>query len=223
MRLSDCFSEVIAYINYALHGSAQSQITFEQLKQKTDALLAESEKCAAQCTGSREDYDLARFAICAWVDETVLSSDWDGRRQWQGEQLQRRYYNTTEAGIEFYNRLNAIGLHQSDVREIYYMCLAMGFKGRYCNDNDAILVDQLKDSNLKLLLGSSVGLPNLDKMEFFPDAYPAGTDVLYQQEKKGLFSLFNLSFFLAPLLLLGILFVIYHFILGNIVELYLIP
>ena len=223
MRLSDCFSEVIAYINYALHGEDQSQITFEQLREKTNALLIESESCATQCDGAREDYDLARFAICAWIDETVLSSNWDGRRQWQGEQLQRRYYNTTEAGIEFYNRLNMIGLHQGDVREIYYMCLAMGFKGRYCNTDDAILLEQLKDSNLKLLMGSSVGLPNLDKMDFFPEAYPAGTDVLYQQEKKGLFSLFNLSFLLAPLLLLGVLFVIYHFILGNIVELYLVP
>ncbi len=223
MRLSDCFSEVIAYINYALNGTDQSQITFEQLKQKTNALLVESESNATQCDSSREDYDLARFAICAWVDETVLSSNWEGRRQWQGEQLQRRYYNTTEAGIEFYTRLNAIGLHQGDVREIYYMCLAMDFKGRYCSANDAILVDQLKDSNLKLLMGSSVGLPDLDKMDFFPEAYPAGTDVLYQKEKKGLFSLFNLSFFLTPLLLLSILFVIYHFILGNIVELYLIP
>jgi len=221
MRLSDCFSEVVAYINYVLHGEDQALVTFDQLKQKVTVLLTESEGCSSQCAGTREDYDLARFAICAWIDETILSSGWDGRRQWQREQLQRQYYNTTDAGIEFYNKLNSLGLHQGDVRELYYMCLAMGFKGRYCHAEDAILLEQLKDSNLKLLMGSSVGLPNLDRMEFFPEAYPASSDILYEKEKRGLFSPLNLTFLLGPIILLGALFLIYHFILGNIVDLYL--
>jgi len=221
MRLSDCFSGVIAYINYVLHGDDRALITFDQLQQKINALLDESESCSNQCDVTREDYDLARFAICAWIDETILSSEWEGCRQWQREQLQRKYYNTTDAGIEFYTKLNALGLHQGDVREIYYMCLTMGFKGRYCHAEDDILLEQLKDSNLKLLMGSSVGLPDLEKMDFFPEAYSASSDVVYEKEKGGFFSALNLTFIFGPILLLGILFLIYHFILGNIVDLYL--
>jgi hypothetical protein len=120
---------------------------------------------------SSADYDLARFAVFAWIDETILSSNWEGKSRWLGEQLQRRFYNTADAGKLFFERLNTIGPHQLDVREIYYLCLAMGFTGQYCNDGDEYLLEQLKLSNLKLLTGSSMGLPDLKRATLFPDAY----------------------------------------------------
>ena len=46
----------------------------------------------------------------------------------------------------------------------------MGFMGRYCNQGDEFLLEQLKSSNLKLLVGSSVGIPSLERAELFPEA-----------------------------------------------------
>lgn len=221
MRLSDCFSDVIAYVSYVLTSRDVEQVDYDQFRQKVQALMAESEQDAAKGAFAPDHYDVARFAICAWIDETILSSSWSARLKWQKEQLQRQYYHTTDAGIEFYERLNGLGLHQSEVREIYYMCLAMGFRGRYCNDQDNLLINQMKDANLKILLGSSVGLPNLERMEFFPEAYPANSESLNDRNKKGFLTGGSLFFVIAPVALLVILFVVYHFILGNIVDLYL--
>ena len=62
----------------------------------------------------------------------------------------------------FFKKLNSIGPHQRDVREVYYICLAMGFAGQYCNEGDDYLLEQLKTSNLKVLSGGSMGVPTLD-------------------------------------------------------------
>ena len=152
----------------------------------------------------------------AWVDEMILASQWEGRQQWQREQLQRQYYQTADAGELFFDRLNAIGPHQRDVREVYYLCLALGFSGQYCNEGDDFLLDQLKTSNLKLLTGSSVGIPSLEKEELFPAAYPvqvAETPSTMRREPLSRFTLLGAA---APVALFGLLFLIYKFILGNI-------
>ena len=217
MRLSDYFAELIAYVLYFLRYMDKKPVPFEQLRNDIQRLLSESEQCLQENRFPAEDYQAGRFAVCAWVDEVILSSSWDHRGQWQKEQLQRLYYNTTEAGEEFFNKLNQLGPQQREVREIFYLCLAMGFKGRYCNKGDDLLLDQLETSNLKMLMGSSMGLPSLEKTNLFPEAYPSEQEVRNEQQKSGL-SPYAILLLTAPVVLLGILFVVYHFLLSNIGE-----
>ncbi len=222
MRLTDCFSELVAYVNYFLKGLDQKQPPFEQVKTDIHRLLEESKSKALAAGISEQDYDLARFAICAWIDEAILSSKWKGKGQWQREQLQRLYYGTTDAGELFFEKLNAIGLQQRDVREVYYLCLAMGFTGRYIHEGDEYLLEQLKTSNLKVLLGSSVDLPSLERSQLFPEAYVAeGVEAPLEKEGGRRFSPMLLAIGAAPVVLLGILFLTYRFILNSVGESFL--
>ncbi|MBW2265838.1 MAG: DotU family type IV/VI secretion system protein [Deltaproteobacteria bacterium] len=218
MRLTDCFIDVIAYVAYFLKTVASKQPPFDQVKADIQRLMGETEESRRQGAFSQEDYDLARFAICAWVDEVILGSSWNERNKWQGEQLQRLYYQTSDAGEMFFDRLNAIGPHQRDVREIYYLCLAMGFAGRYCNEGDEYLLGQLKTSNLKLLTGSSVGIPSLERTELFPEAYPVDSEEVSTAKGKFRFSGFTLLCLGGPVGLFIVLFFIYQFILGSVGE-----
>ena len=120
------------------------------------------------------------------------------------------------AGELFFERLSAIGPHQQEVREVYYLCLAMGFLGRYCQQGDEFLIDGLKTSNLKLLTGSSVGIPNLEHGELFPEAYAEDGQAASGPERRSRFSWFTLACIGFPVLLYGGLFLIYRFILGNV-------
>ena len=217
MRLSDSFVELIAYTALVIRPESGRQSSFEQVDADIRRLIADSETRSQQGGFSSADYDLARFAVFAWIDETILSSHWEGKGRWLGEQLQRRYYNTTDAGKLFFERLNTIGPHQLDVREVYYLCLAMGFSGQYCNEGDDYLLEQLKISNLKLLTGSSMGLPDLKQATLFPDSYaPDSGQLPMAGPKMKRFSAFTLICGVSPVLLLGALFVVYRFILGNI-------
>jgi len=218
MHLTDCFMELVAYVAYFLKTTAMKQPPFEQVKADVLRLLAQSETYLKKSLVSQEDYDPARFAICAWVDEAILNSSWNQKSQWQREQLQRIYYHTTDAGEEFFERLNTLGLHQREVREVYYLCLALGFMGRYCNKGDEYLLEQLKTSNLKLLIGSSVGLPSLERAELFPEAHPTESFEVGPRKQKIRFSLLTVVCLAGPVVLFGLLLLIYKFSLSGIGE-----
>lgn len=218
MRLTDCFSELIAYVIYFLKAADHRESPYERVRTDIQRLLSEAETSAKGAAVSDADFDLARFAICAWVDESILDSPWEGKPQWQKEPLQRLYYSTAAAGELFYEKLNGLGLQQHDVREIFYLCLAMGFKGRYCNEGDDFLLDQLRTSNLKLLAGSSIGLPSIEKENLFPDAYPVTTDAGKPGGKRGRLNPTILISLAGPVVLFGLLFWVYRFILGNVAE-----
>jgi type VI secretion system protein ImpK len=216
MRLSDCFIELVAYVAYFTKTVANKQPPFEQVKADIQRLCAESQQCLERENVNPEDFDQARFAIFAWVDETILNSAWKQKNRWMGEQLQRIYYNTSDAGELFFERLNNLGLHQRDVREVYYLCLALGFKGRYCHEGDDFLLEQLKSSNLKLLMGSSAGIPSLDSGELFPEAYTAqavGTEPSRYKFRMPGITLLSLGF---PAILYIVLYLVYRFILSNV-------
>ncbi len=218
MRLTDCFIDIIAYVAYFSRRVDVSQPPFEQIQADISRLLSASRQHVGNENVTQEDYDFARFAIVAWVDETIMNSNWHQRDLWKGELLQRKYYQTSDAGEIFFERLNQLGPHQRDVREIYFLCLAMGFKGQYCHDGDEVLLDQLKKSNLKLLTGSSIGVPTLDRGDLFPEAYSVETELAASVRRRWRFSPLTLLGLGFPVILFIGLFVIYSFILNHLVD-----
>jgi len=218
MHLTDCFMDLVAYVAYFLKTAATKQPPFDQVRADVLRLLTQSEGCLKKGLFPQEDYDQARFAVCAWVDEVILSSSWNQKNQWQREQLQRIYYHITDAGELFFERLNALGLHQREVREVYFLCLALGFMGRYCHQGDEYLLEQLKASNLKLLVGSSVGLPSLERTDLFPEAHPTDSVEVGPRKQRFRFSLFTMICLAGPVVLFGLLLVIYWFALSGIGE-----
>ncbi len=217
MRLTDSFVELIAYVAYVIKSVATTQPPYDDMKSNIQRLISESEKRFKSndyTMESEKNYDLARFAIFAWIDEIILASPWNEKGRWQTEPLQFMYYKTSRAGELFFDRLKTLGPHQMDVREVYYLCLCMGFMGQYVHAGDELLLDTLKTSNLKLLTGSSAGIPSLEKGRHFPEAYPSGSDNLGEPSKSQFtpLVLFGIAF---PVALYWILYIVYRFVLGN--------
>jgi type VI secretion system protein ImpK len=76
----------------------------------------------------------AGYALVALLDETVLSCGGPCRDYWLERPLQLDYYGTTNAGEEFFVRLEGLMAHyraQREVLEVYYLCMALGFEGKY--------------------------------------------------------------------------------------------
>lgn len=210
--------ELLAYVTFSLKSLEKTQPPFDQVKSNIDRLISNCDSFAERNNIPKEDYDLGRFAIFAWIDEVILNSQWSEREQWQKNLLQRIHFQTMDAGEIFFERMNNIGAHQRDVREVYYLCLAMGFTGRYIHEGDDFLLEQLKSSNLKLLTGSSVGLPSLDKGELFSEAYPQTSHSVTPKTTKWKVSSITLVSIGFPVVLFFVLFLVYNFILNNITE-----
>jgi type VI secretion system protein ImpK len=218
MHLTDCFIQLLAYVAYFLKTVARRQPPYEQVKADILRLLGQSESYVKKGLFGQEDYNLARFAVCAWVDEAILNSSWAQKSQWQKEQLQRLFYQTTDAGEEFFEKVNSLGLHQREVREVYYLCLALGFTGRFINPGDETLLEQLKASNLKILLGSSVGIPSLENTQLFPEAYPLQREAQTDPKRKWQFPILTIVALVGPVVFFGLLYFVYRFTLSGMAE-----
>jgi type VI secretion system protein ImpK len=75
-----------------------------------------------------------RSTLVAFLDESVRREAGPARDAWNVESLQKKLYGADVAGEEFFDRLEQLRRdreRRADAIEIYYACLALGFKGRF--------------------------------------------------------------------------------------------
>lgn len=161
--------------NYVLVWSRicdKRQPPYSEVRAKVKGLLEEQFAKVTREGWSTENYKAARFAVCAWVDEIIMNSNWDHRSQWQSELLQTEFYRTTNAGEEFFDRLEQLYPEQKSVREVYYICLALGFRGRYAWEEDRPRIQELMRHHFGLLPEPRIEVRDLDVERIAPEAYP---------------------------------------------------
>jgi type VI secretion system protein ImpK len=76
----------------------------------------------------------AKYALAAFVDESVMASEWPGRTEWMRHPLQLEMFGEHLAGEGFFRRLSELrqgGEANADILELYYVCLQLGFEGMY--------------------------------------------------------------------------------------------
>jgi type VI secretion system protein ImpK len=76
----------------------------------------------------------ARYALCAALDEAVLSTPWGGQSEWGGQTLLVTLHRETWGGEKFFDMLERISSDPArhiELMELQYMCLALGFAGKY--------------------------------------------------------------------------------------------
>jgi len=104
------------------------------LRPKIASMLTDFENRAERYRFSSKITQVAKFALAAFVDETVLSSNFNLKEEWEKNPLQLEYFGESLAGNKFFEKLAAM-IKQVDVTadavEIYYVCMLLGFKGRY--------------------------------------------------------------------------------------------
>jgi len=118
------------------------------LRAKIDEQFRDMDVRARQADIPQQDVQLARYAIAAFIDETILTSSWPLKDAWADKPLQLAYFNDFSAGEEFYNKVDAArGAKNVSVMEVYYLCLALGFRGKYVDlqgmEKKKILMDTM--------------------------------------------------------------------------------
>ncbi|QWV94598.1 DotU family type IV/VI secretion system protein [Geomonas oryzisoli] len=215
MRLIDCFMPLLAHVVEFRNALPQCAADYAEVKGTIRQLLAQSEALAQEAGCDPDQFDQARFIVCAWVDETLLASPWHERQLWQHEQLQRLFYRTTDAGVEAFQRLEALG-EQKDALEVYCTCLALGFKGRYIGEQGEYLLAQLRTAHLKRFLGTADAVPALDGLALFPESLPDPATGATSTFRPG-FAMAPLSAVLiaAPVILFAIMYLVFRYVLNG--------
>ena len=128
------FAEFFTNVLLFEHLTTQGEIepSYEHVRQEMAALLARQQAAATRAGMPEVDYQEARFAVVAWADEAILQhTTWAHHSAWSARPLQFEYYQTRNAGEELFKRLDRLRPEQHAVREIYYICLGLGFHGQY--------------------------------------------------------------------------------------------
>jgi type VI secretion system protein ImpK len=105
-----------------------------ELRKRIGGYLDQIDKEGRDAGIAREDLEAAKYPLVAFIDETILNSRWEGRESWRERPLQLDLYGETVAGERFFERLEKLrarGESKADQLEIYYLCLALGFEGKY--------------------------------------------------------------------------------------------
>lgn len=92
----------------------------------------ETEALAAGYT--TEQIRLARYALCATMDDVVLATPWGGQTAWNHRGLVSTIHRETMSGERFYALLETLTAKPEEHREellLFYTCLSLGFEGKY--------------------------------------------------------------------------------------------
>ncbi len=99
--------------------------------------------------------DDAVYSLVALLDETVMSVPGECRNFWVTNPIQLELYGDNMAGQEFFRRLEKLMAdpeRMKDVLEVFYICLCLGFEGKYKLMGDPAERDGIIDNLARMLL-----------------------------------------------------------------------
>lgn len=145
----------------------------EVLRQRIKEMLNQLERKVHDANIEIVKLQQARYALVALIDETIFSSQWSRRTVWMSKPLHVEFYGPGNAGDEFFMRLHELWQRAQvhlEIIEVFYLCLVLGFKGRYFREPERLrLLIEDTYSELRRVSGSSIKVemlaPNAKRRE----------------------------------------------------------
>ena len=113
--------------------NSASHRNVEGLREQVEQELHRFEANAVAHT-DRETVHAARYCLCCVLDETVLNTPWGSQSRWSERSLLVSFHQESWGGEKFFvilERLMKDPARHLDMLELMYVCLSMGFEGKY--------------------------------------------------------------------------------------------
>jgi type VI secretion system protein ImpK len=151
-------------------GATGGHPAYEPFREQVVTALNKIESEAPRHGIEIEDAKHASYALCLLMDTVVAESEWEHKDRWAAEPLHIMIQQDAEGGVNFFRRLDQFGERQKDVKEVFLVCLAMGFRGKYAEMEATQQAAQIGEIRQKLV--REVHPVPLEKQrELFPKAY----------------------------------------------------
>lgn len=103
-------------------------------------LLTKADREARHLGYPGQTVKLAVYALVVLIDECVLNSAQPAFQSWHGKPLQEEVFGDHRGGEIFFENLRSLAAQPdseelADLLEVYLLCLALGFQGRYAGDH----------------------------------------------------------------------------------------
>jgi len=114
-----------------------------ELRPSLKQLLDDFEQRGVTLRYGTNQIQSAKFALTAFADEIMLSAALPLHEEWEKFPLQLEYFREHLGGVKFFEKLDELLKNpeqEADVIEVFYVCILLGFKGKY----KIYMEDQLK-------------------------------------------------------------------------------
>ncbi|MCG8597929.1 MAG: type IVB secretion system protein IcmH/DotU [Kiloniellales bacterium] len=104
------------------------------LREAALRMVKDFEETARRRGASAQAVYAGRYALCAMIDEAVLATPWGSGSIWSKHSLLGSLHNETRGGAKFFSILSKMMQNPADnldLLELLYVCLALGFQGKY--------------------------------------------------------------------------------------------
>ena len=92
----------------------------------------------------------ARYVLCSVLDEAVVTTSWGAQSDWSKMSLLSRFHNETFGGekvFQLLERLSRDPLKHVAMLELMYLCLSLGFEGKYrVMERGVLQVEAVRDA-----------------------------------------------------------------------------
>ncbi|MGO2134840.1 MAG: type IVB secretion system protein IcmH/DotU [Marinobacter sp.] len=149
-----------------------------------------------------------RYVLCAFIDEAVLGTDWGAHSVWSQHSLLSRFHNETWGGEKVFAilaRMEQEPARYKDMLAFIYLCLCLGFEGRYkVMENGRDEYEQILRGLHEQLLSLEVGQDQEPLADALINVTPArnrlrsglpiwGIAGLFLVAMAGIYSLYNIA------------------------------
>lgn len=144
----------------------QASLDTSGLKEGLSGKLKQFEASAVKAGVENSDVMAARYVLCTVIDEAVVTAaGTDGGAQWSQASLLSVFHNETFGGEKFFQLLDAMSANPGrylHMLELMYLCLSLGFLGKYALNKRADDKAETTRHKLCLLIRGMRGEPPRD-------------------------------------------------------------
>ncbi|MEL6478034.1 MAG: type IVB secretion system protein IcmH/DotU [Pseudomonadota bacterium] len=137
-RLVDAAADLFDLVVYLR--SQNTPVEIGPLREKAIALIDQFERRALSENEEANVVATARYAIAATIDDQVMSRPWGLDSGWQQRKIVDVLYGEVIGGEKFFEYLEAARKNPARFQhliEFFYICLSLGFRGRYRRDRSS--------------------------------------------------------------------------------------
>jgi len=143
--------------------------------------MAQFESVAAANGVPRPKITAARYVLCTFIDEVILQTPWGAGSGWNERNLLHEFHEERWGGEKAFQLLERLGQDaatNADLLELFYVCLQLGFEGRYRDaPNGRAQLDAIAARVLEVVRPKDTGSPRTLALSWQGVPTPARDDV----------------------------------------------
>jgi type VI secretion system protein ImpK len=143
-------------------GSMVYQADVEGLRRKAVESVQAFEMQARAAGIDSNDVTVARYIICTFLDSAIFQTPWGGQNVWGSRSLLLTFHNEAHGGEKFFTileRMRQDPARYLNLLELQYICVALGFQGKYrLEANSRAVVQMLQDDLYRLIRQRNPGI-----------------------------------------------------------------